>query len=283
MNERSHVGEAAGAYVLGALNAEDAKQIEAHAQTCVACREELSQLRQVVSVLPLACSLVQPSSELKAKVMAAGRHDVEAEALLRGAAKQPARDHRKPDFWRRPAPSLAGIAGWIGVAAACAVAGVFIGVSDEHHRMLAQQSAGSKPIVQSIGKVTTARAPSADSVYEISASQIKTAVALVGHAQVWDFSVSRTGERIPCKVIQMPHDNHAMLVSDMPPSSDGRVYRVWLIRKGEMHRGGIVPPGKMMETTIPMRVKSGDVLAFSMEMPGAGGGSAGHFVMQQTL
>jgi len=30
-------------------------------------------------------------------------------------------------------------------------------------------------------------------------------------------------------------------------------------------------------------VKSGDVLAFSMEMPGAAGGSAGHFVMQQTL
>jgi len=248
MNEQSHVGEAAGAYVLGALSAEDAKQVEAHALTCAQCREELSELKQVVSVLPLACSSVQPSPELKAKLMAAGRHDVEAEAVLRGAAKQPARDQHKRDFWRRPAPSWAGIAGWVGVAAACAVAGVFIGVTDEHQRMLAQQSA-SRPAVQSLGRITTANAPNAESVYEVSASQIQSAVALVGRAQVWDFSVSRTGERMPCKVIQMPHDDHAMLVSDMPPASDGRVYRVWLIRKGEMHRGGIVPPGTYGSTS----------------------------------
>ncbi|MBV8163927.1 MAG: anti-sigma factor, partial [Candidatus Eremiobacteraeota bacterium] len=63
----------------------------------------------------------------------------------------------------------------------------------------------------------------------------------------------------------------------------GMVYQVWLARKGKVHEGGVVAPGKMTQTIIPMRVQSGDVIAFSMEPPGGSASPSGPFVMQQTL
>jgi hypothetical protein len=55
------------------------------------------------------------------------------------------------------------------------------------------------------------------------------------------------------------------------------------VRKGKVHKGGVVAPGKMTQTIIPMRVQSGDVVAFSMEPPGGSASPSGPFVMQQTL
>jgi hypothetical protein len=39
----------------------------------------------------------------------------------------------------------------------------------------------------------------------------------------------------------------------------------------------------MSQTTIPMKVQSGDVIAFSMEPPGGSAVPSGRFVMEETL
>jgi len=94
--------------------------------------------------------------------------------------------------------------------------------------------------------------------------------------------VRHSGDHIPAKIMQVPNENHAMLVSDMPPAPAGQVYRVWLIRKGKTHLGGIVTAGKMVKTEIPMKVQMGDVIAFSMA-PLNATGIPDHFLMRQTL
>jgi hypothetical protein len=243
----------------------------------------------VVSVLPLACSSVEPSPDLKARILAAGRGEDQVDAILRRAVVTSALHEPKRDVWHRPLPSWAGVAGWMGLAAACAVAGIFIGVADEHQRMIAALQA--RPMT--IGRITTARnAPAAplaaedvDKVYPVSANQLEQAVALIGDSEVWDLSLRARAGQMPChcKVIQPAKASHAMIVTDMPMTQHGMVYQVWLVRQGKVHKGGTVMPGRMSETTIPMKVRSGDVIAFSMEPPGGSAAPSGRFVMEETL
>ena len=137
MSNDVHVSESAGAYVLGALAPEEAQQVEAHAASCSQCRKEIAELKQVVSVLPLAASSVEPSTDLKARILAASKGEDQADAILRRTVVTSVQHEPKRDFWHRPIPSWAGVAGWLGLAAACVVAGIFIGVTGEHNRMLA--------------------------------------------------------------------------------------------------------------------------------------------------
>lgn len=286
MSNEQHVSEAAGAYVLGALTAQEAQDVEVHAATCEQCRRDINDLRQVVSVLPLACEPVEPSHDLRARILAAGKGDDQVDAILRRAVVTSSRHEPKRDFWHRSWPAWAGIAGWSGLAAACGVAaGILIGVGGERQRMLAlapqpqpqaRNMAAEAPRV--LGKVTTVTP-----LYAVNADQIEQAVALIGHSQVWDLSLSKTGDRIPCKVIQPRNASHAMIVSDMPATRNGMVYQVWLLRKGKIHKGAVVMPGRMVQTTIPMKVQRGDVIAFSMEPAGGSALPTGGFVMQQTL
>lgn len=284
MSDELHVGESAGAYVLGALSAEEAHEVETHAAVCQQCHQEISDLKRVVSVLPLACSSVEPSPDLKARILAAGRGEDQVDAILRRAVVRSQIREPKHDIWHRSLPSWAGVVGWMGLAAARVVAGIFIGIADEHSRMVAALQPPA-PTAQTVARnaVTAKAGAEAPGYFSVSADQIDPRVAFIGHSQVWDLSVSKTGERIPCKVIQPPNVGHAMIVTDMPMVKNGMVYQVWLVRKGKVHKGGVVMPGKMMQTIIPMKVQSGDVIAFSMEPPGGSAAPSGPFVMEQTL
>ncbi len=284
MSDELHVGESAGAYVLGALSVEEARVVETHAAGCPQCHEEIADLKRVVSVLPLACSSVEPSPDLRGRILAASRGEDQVDAILRRAVVSSQVREPKRDVWHRSLPSWAGVAGWVGVAAACVVAGIFIGIADEHNRMMAALQAPAPPPQLLARNAVAAKTADEAGYISVSADQLDPRVAFIGQSQVWDLSVSRTGERIPAKVIQPPNVGHAMIITDMPmPSKQGMVYQVWLVRKGKVHKGGVVMPGKMMQTIIPMKVQSGDVIAFSMEPPGGSAVPSGPFVMEQTL
>jgi anti-sigma factor RsiW len=285
MSADQHVTESAGAYVLGALTLEEVRELEAHLQNCDACRDDIRSLKEVAGVLPLTAPAVQPASNLKLKILDAARSEEPAKQLLRRAAQRAAGASPRADLWHRPVPFWAGVAGWVGVAAACITMGIFIGVANERQRMLA-----AMPQPQTVGRVVAesnlaakAVAPANDQVIPVTVSRLQSeAIALLDQAQVFDLSVHHGGDRIPAKIMQMPNQNHATLVTDMPAAPAGQVYRVWLIRKGKMHLGDVVGQGKMVKTTIPMKVESGDVIAFSMAAVGDFA-LPSHFVMQQTL
>ncbi|MDQ6781602.1 MAG: anti-sigma factor [Candidatus Eremiobacteraeota bacterium] len=290
MSETSHVTDSAGPYVLGAVSDEEARRIEAHARECAACREDIRQLRDVSGVLPLASPQMDAPAGLKAKILAAAQSDAPARDVLRRAAERAMRTSPRQGFWRREVPAWAGLAGWMGVATACAIMGIFIGMSGEREHMLAlQQRQGAVVASDAFGRQKTSgrvtaplAAPAGDAVYSVSADQLQAAMTLIGQSQVFDLSVRHSGDHIPAKIVQMPNEDHAMLVSDMPAPPSGDVYRVWLIRKGHLHPVGVVQPGKMRKTMIRMKVQMGDVIAFSMA-PAEDSALPAHFMMQQTL
>src|SRR4029077_17846696 len=179
-----HVSGSAGAYVLGALTPEEAHEVETHAATCEQCREEIADLKGVVSVLPLACTSMEPSPDLKSRILAAGKGDDQADAILRRAIIGSEASGPKHDIWHRSLPSWAGVAGWMGLATACAIAGIFIGVAGERQRMLASVPA-PVPLSKAMNRVPVsdfARAPVAGpamdaySVYPVGAEQLHSRV-----------------------------------------------------------------------------------------------------------
>ncbi len=71
-----------GAYVLGALEPEEARAFRGHLDTCALCRDEVERLALAADHLPLAAAQIEPPPELRRRIMDV----VESEARLLAAA-----------------------------------------------------------------------------------------------------------------------------------------------------------------------------------------------------
>lgn len=108
---------------LGAATRDEVIQVEAHVRGCEHCRSELEGLRAAVDVLALAPEDVEPSPDLRLRVMAEVRDEAEAMRVLsqpsQAAAAPPAAAPRRTRSWwaslRNPWPATA-----VGLAALAA-------------------------------------------------------------------------------------------------------------------------------------------------------------------
>ena len=85
---REHSDDAA-AYVLGALEPNEAARFREHLETCAACREEVAALGQVVDALPIAAPQHPVPRRLRRRVLRAVREDAKGPS---GAAPLRQRD-----------------------------------------------------------------------------------------------------------------------------------------------------------------------------------------------
>jgi hypothetical protein len=106
----AHV-EDVGAWVLGALPAGHAERFAAHLPGCAVCRREVAELQMVADTLPLVAEQVAPPPELKDRIMSAVRAEAdvleaagpEADAIAAPAvAEEPARPARPAAARERP-------------------------------------------------------------------------------------------------------------------------------------------------------------------------------------
>src|SRR5437899_11326870 len=92
MSDREHDDElesSVAAWVLGALEPEEAAAIGSHVEACPICRGVASRLRRVVGALPLAVEGVAPPARLRGGVPAAA-------AASRSRARAPAHARSVP-------------------------------------------------------------------------------------------------------------------------------------------------------------------------------------------
>jgi anti-sigma-K factor RskA len=124
VNEHTRWVDSAGAYVLGAMPADERERFEAHLETCPECREEVDELRPAAEALPMASPPVVPPRALKDRVMA----EVEREAALLAQAG-PDADRPRPAREKRRRGGWAWLSGWrlAPVAVALVLAGVLAG------------------------------------------------------------------------------------------------------------------------------------------------------------
>lgn len=127
MRHEDRFRDEVGAYVLGALDPDEARAFERHLEGCPGCREELDALRPAADLLPRSVEPVAPPASLKASLM----EIVEREAHERRPAARAApprsslrerlaaalSGRRSTLAWAIAAVALlAGVAGGIGVA-----------------------------------------------------------------------------------------------------------------------------------------------------------------------
>ena len=134
-----HWRESVAAYMLGALEPDEAAELQRHAEGCERCREEIRWLLPAVNALPESVERFEPPRELRERVMAEVRFDAEpadthadepAAAGLFGRAAAWLRELGSGPMGLRP---VAGFAAAVLVVAAVAgfAIGGGIGGSDE--------------------------------------------------------------------------------------------------------------------------------------------------------
>jgi len=120
--------DAQGAYLLRALPQPEHERFEAHLATCARCRADVDALLVVADALPSAAPPVEPSPELKDRIMQAVRSEAE---LLEAAGPQadvvapPTRRRRSRSRWLGALYSRPALAG--GMAALALIAGAGAG------------------------------------------------------------------------------------------------------------------------------------------------------------
>jgi anti-sigma-K factor RskA len=110
MSDHEELESSVPAWVLGALEPDEAETIRAHVDSCATCREAVQRLRRVAGVLPLSVDEVTPPPRLRDRVLAA--------AGTRTATPLPAIRGPRP----RPIPPQVGLARRMPVYAMAAVA-----------------------------------------------------------------------------------------------------------------------------------------------------------------
>ena len=110
MPEHGDCGADAAAYVLGALDPQEAQAFRQHMESCVVCRDEVAAFQQVTDALPMAAPQYPASRTLRRQVMKAVRDEPRGESAA------------APRRWRLPSLALPGPAVALGGLAAVVVA-----------------------------------------------------------------------------------------------------------------------------------------------------------------
>ncbi len=127
MNENDHArwSEDLAVYALGALEPEQAGELETHLRGCERCRAELRWLTPAVQALPERVERVEPPPQLRTRLMAEVEADARASVGAAGGFR-----HRAAAWLRGPGSGPLGLQPALGIAAlvlVVAVAGFAIG------------------------------------------------------------------------------------------------------------------------------------------------------------
>jgi hypothetical protein len=185
------LGELLAPYLLRSCTAAEAASVAGHLRECATCARDAERLRPARDLLMLAVTPVRPSSQLKARVMAA----VEAEARLFAAARAPVDPAPARSAARTPGRGAAGhllercrapVAGWAlaGCVLGLVVLGAVLATAFDHR---------PAPIREIVARVNAAQAPD-------------------GRAR-----------------IRIDGDRASLDVQGLPAAGRGRTYQVWLV------------------------------------------------------
>jgi len=193
MSDHEELESSVAAWVLGALEADEAASIRVHVDGCATCQQTVARLRRAAAALPLEVEEISPPARLRERVYVAA-----AAARASTVPSAPARKRVVParGGWKPAAAIQLGRLPAL-LAAASVVLALLIGVA-----------AGNV-----IGRNSVAPAPVQVARYH-----------LVGHG-------SLAGAR--GTVIDLKVDGVALVdFNGLPPLAKGKVYQLWLITPG---------------------------------------------------
>ena len=133
MSENPDCGQDAAAYVLGALEPDEAEAFRRHLEDCAVCRDEVGSLRHVVDALPMAAPQYPVPRGLRRRVIGAARREPRH---TNGTARA------SPARWPARAPALALAGGLAAIIVAVVVAVALVSGGSSGARVI-QASTGN--------------------------------------------------------------------------------------------------------------------------------------------
>lgn len=131
MSAAHDCGGDAAAYVLGALEPDEAEAFRRHLTSCVVCRDEVTAFQQVAEALPMAAQHHEPPRRLRRRVLGA----VRAEPHARTSAAERRRPSRRLPGLPSPALAVGAL-----LVAVLAIAGIEISSSGSSGSRVIQAS-----------------------------------------------------------------------------------------------------------------------------------------------
>jgi hypothetical protein len=205
-----------GAYALGALEPDERSFVAAHLATCAACRAEAASYALVVDALGVAAPRETPPETLRSRVLAS----VRGQESHVGATTIPLADTSEK------VPKEASI--W-------------------QSRLVKILSAAAILLLIGVGVLAYLLAQTVDERDDAEAAQARMAAYLSSGAQtiaMTELPASKYKDYQGHGTVLMGQDKPTMVfVGDCPPSTDSRIYRVWVAVKGQRTPVGTLEVG----------------------------------------
>jgi anti-sigma-K factor RskA len=194
-------------YVLDQLPPADRRDLEAHLETCEACRAAVRELSRVVEELALMTEPLPPRPELKSQVLAALAADRRVDAPAQTATVSP----RLPSWFP-----------WLATAASIAMIGgaVMLFTMSNREQRTAGELARARSQVQELQGRLDDLAAQADLVTSILTAEDMRPI---------DLTSSEAGSNVTGRAYWSPANGLLLVADDLPVPPAGRVYQVWLI------------------------------------------------------
>jgi anti-sigma factor RsiW len=226
MTETNHErwSEDVAAYLLGALEPEEAVQLEHHAEDCERCQAEIRWMTPAVDALPESVERLEPPRELRERMMAEVRFD--AEPTEASAAEPAAGIFGRASNWLRELGSgPMGLRPVVGFAAAvlvvAAVAGFAIGGG------IGSDSGRTSTVRTGRAPGITAQVVSSDSGGTLHLANVKQ----IPDSRVLEAWVQRDGEVEPVEALFVP-DRKGQASTELPDMDGVEVVMVTTEPKG---------------------------------------------------
>jgi anti-sigma-K factor RskA len=253
------VRELAASFVLGALDRDEADAVRAHLARCADPHVEMGELGSVLAALAEGVPIVEPRSELKARILAAAAADLEA---------------------RDGATSEVGPTAGAGPAAGAVAPTPFPAAADRERRASARSRLGAWPLriaaVLAIALLGGWNLLLQDQLGDAKTYEQNVAAVLDIAGQPGSLTAVLTGQgaHAPAGLAAVASDGSVRIaMRDLPETSGDHVYEAWVIGRDGVPRalGGfrVGPTGIAYFEGSGLPTQDGIVLALTLE-PGPG-------------
>jgi anti-sigma-K factor RskA len=258
MDDHQQYQESLALHALDALDAAEARSLEAHLATCVECRTALIQWRDATGLLAYASTPAAPSDELRRRILAAARTETrapqtEASAKVVSMPIAP----RRSNLW----PNL------LKIAAAITVVGLLIGLIVFWRRDVRMQ--------RDIARLTREKNRTADQLARERDARAKEhdAVAMLNSRDTKKMELAGTQTALNARgtFVFDPKTGRGMLLTEgLPTAPADKAYEVWFIPKGHTPMPGkmftVDSTGRaMVSGEIPLEARANAVIAITLE------------------
>jgi anti-sigma-K factor RskA len=245
--------ELLAAQALTALDAEDARALTTHLESCADCRSEVGGWEETAALLTLEAKQLEPSPELRQRMLESVRKDGRSGKLTNDRS-----DSRVLEF-ERPQGNIWTTLGSFGaIAATLVLAALIISLV-----VLWQQNRATQRELARLANETQQAKTQLD--HERSVVQLLTSPD--AHMAKLAGTNAAPGAQA---MLAYDKDGHAMLMAKgLPPAPKGMAYQLWYIKDNKKMPGKVFRPDEagngILEDQIPAIARDAAVFAITLE------------------